>query len=88
MLYEFYGKTCPHCIEMMPLVDKLIGEGIPFEKREVWNSEENVVLMKEVGKGRCPGVPFFINTDSDQWICGSTDEATLRKIAAGDQIAH
>lgn len=87
-LYEFYGKTCPHCIQMMPIVDKLIAEGLPIEKHEVWNDEENAKKMEEVNKNRCPGVPFFVNTKSDQWICGSSDEATLRKWAAGDAIEH
>lgn len=87
-LYEFYGKTCPHCIQMMPIVDKLIAEGLPIEKFEVWSDEENAKKMAEVNKNRCPGVPFFVNTKSDQWICGSTDEETLRKWAAGEVIEH
>ncbi len=87
-LLEFYGKTCPHCVEMMPTVDKLIAEGIEIEKHEVWEDQGNADKMEEVGKNRCPGVPFFINTETDQWICGSTDEETLRKWAAGEDIAH
>ncbi|OGL83563.1 hypothetical protein A3B32_02345 [Candidatus Uhrbacteria bacterium RIFCSPLOWO2_01_FULL_53_9] len=87
-LYEFYGKTCPHCIEMMPIVDKLIGEGIPIEKFEVWDDKDNAAKMEEANKNHCPGVPFFVNTKSDQWICGSTNEATLRDWAAGKPIEH
>ncbi|MEK7529984.1 MAG: hypothetical protein AAB570_03615 [Patescibacteria group bacterium] len=87
-LYEFYGKTCPHCIEMMPIVDQLIAEGLPIQKFEVWNDEENTKKMEAVNKNRCPGVPFFVNTKSDQWICGSTDEVTLRKWAENGIIEH
>ena len=87
-LYEFYGKSCLHCIEMMPIVDKLIEEGGKIEKFEVWNDDENAKKMEKVNKDRCPGVPFFLNTDSDQWICGGTDEETLRKWAAGDKIEN
>ena len=87
-LYEFYGDTCPHCQEMMPIVDKLISEGIEIEKFEVWNNEENAKKMEEVNKNRCPGVPFFLNTETDQWICGGTDEETLRKWAAGEEIKN
>jgi len=36
-LLEFYGKECPHCNKMMPLVDKLIKEGYQIEKFEVWH---------------------------------------------------
>lgn len=87
-LYEFYGDTCPHCKEMEPLIAKLQKEGVKIETLEVWNNKENVKKMEEHNKSRCPGVPFFINTETDQWICGSTDEETLRKWAAGEQLEH
>ncbi|PIR47971.1 hypothetical protein COV06_01050 [Candidatus Uhrbacteria bacterium CG10_big_fil_rev_8_21_14_0_10_50_16] len=87
-LLEFYGETCPHCVEMMPIIDKLIAEGVAIEKLEVWNNEENAKKMNEVNQNRCPGVPFFLNTKSDQWICGGTDEATLRLWAAGEKIQN
>ncbi len=73
---------------MMPLVDRLIAEGIPIEKREVWNNQSNTNLMEPLSQNRCPGVPFFMNTESDQWICGSTDEETLRAWAAGKTMEH
>ena len=88
MLYDFYGETCPHCVEMMPIVDKLIEEGIEIEKLEVWKDEKNNEKFKELNKDRCPGVPFFLNTDTDQWICGATDEETLRNWAKGEDIDH
>ncbi|NQV12258.1 thioredoxin family protein [Candidatus Uhrbacteria bacterium] len=87
-LYEFYGETCSHCIKMMPLIDKLIGEGLPIEKLEVWNNAENAEKMTPLAFEKCPGVPFFINTESDQWICGEADEETVRKWAAGDKIEN
>lgn len=87
-LYEFYGETCSHCIKMMPIVDKLIDEGIPIDKMEVWNNDKNSKKMTEYSFERCPGVPFFFNTDSNQWICGESDEDTLRKWASGDDIEN
>ncbi len=87
-LYEFYGETCSHCIKIMPIVDKLLEEGVKIEKKEVWKSEENAALMAPFADGKCPGVPFFMNTDSEQWICGEADEETLRKWAAGDKIEN
>jgi len=35
MLIDFYGKECPHCVTMMPLVEKLEKEaGLEVEKYE------------------------------------------------------
>lgn len=85
-LLEFYGKECPHCIEMMPIVDKLIEEGIKIEKHEVWHDDANQEKFAKLAEGKCAGVPFFLNTDSDQFICGGTDEDTLRKWAEGGEV--
>ena len=83
MFIEFYGETCPHCVKMMPIVDKLIAEGIKIEKKETWNNEKNATEFEKYDKGRCGGVPFFINTKTDAFICGGTDEESLRKLAEG-----
>ena len=85
-LYDFYGKECPHCQTMMPLVDKLIEEGIKIEKMETWHDKKNAAKQAEVDKGLCGGVPFFYNTDSKQFICGATDEEALRKWASGEKV--
>ncbi len=85
-LLEFYGTECPHCVNLMPIVDKLIGEGIAIKKMEVWHDEKNAEVMAKHDKGLCGGVPFFMNTESKQFICGETDEETLRKWAAGDKV--
>ncbi len=82
-LFEFYGTECPHCMKMMPVVDKLIAEGIQVEKLEVWHNKENAAKMQEYDKGNCGGVPYFMNTDSGEWICGETDESALRAWASG-----
>lgn len=74
-LLEFYGETCPHCIAMKPLVQKAEEKhGVTIEKYEVWNSEENAEKMKEYDKGLCGGVPFFINTDNGEFLCGGVEE--------------
>ncbi len=87
MLLEFYGESCPHCVKMMPLVDKLIEEGIEIQKFETWNNPENAEKMKEYDLGLCGGVPFFINTESKEFICGGADEETLRKWAKGEKVS-
>ncbi len=86
MLLEFYGTECPHCVQMMPLIDKLIAEGMPIKKLEVWHSEKNMEEMGKYDRGLCGGVPFFYNTESKHFICGEADEATIRKWAAGGKV--
>ena len=83
-LKEFYGETCPHCIEMKPLVEKLEAElGVEVEKLEVWNNEENAKLAQEADGGKCGGVPFFINEETGATICGATDYDSLKAWASG-----
>lgn len=86
-LLEFYGDTCPHCIQMKPLVEKLEKEtGVTVEKLEVWNNEDNAKKMQEYDTGLCGGVPFFYNTDSKQFICGSADYKILKDWAEGKDV--
>lgn len=81
-LIEFYGEGCPHCIEMKSLVDKLIEEyGVQVEVLEVWDNEENEKIKEKYDAGECGGVPFFVNTDTNATICGSTDYESLKKWA-------
>lgn len=84
MLYEFYGETCPHCIEMMPMVEKLAKElGVKVERLEVWNSEANAMKLELIDRGLCGGVPFFFNDENNDYICGSCDEDRLREWMKG-----
>jgi len=79
-LIEFYGEECPHCKNMEPLIDKLEKEeNVKIEKLEVWHNEENTKLMKELGEGKCQGVPFFFNKKTKKIICG---EANYEKLKA------
>lgn len=87
MLYFFYGEECPHCHTMIPIVDKLIEEGIKIEKLETWHNKENAAVLEGKDKGLCGGVPFFINEESGVHICGESDEDTIRKWAKGDKLS-
>lgn len=83
-LMEFYGETCPHCVEMKADVAKLEAElGVTVAKYEVWNNEENAKKMDGYDQGFCGGVPFFINTESGKKLCGATDYASLKAWAQG-----
>ena len=71
MLYEFYGETCPHCVEMKPMVEKLEQElGLKVEKLEVWNNEANAQKLEDMDCGKCGGVPFFFNDANGDGIMG------------------
>lgn len=82
MLLEFYGKECEHCINMEPLVERLAKETkLKFERFEVWHNAENAVKMQKYDRGRCGGVPFFINTETDKFICGEDSYENLKILA-------
>ena len=84
MLLEFYGEECSHCITMRPLVEKLEkDEKIKFDRFEVWHNPENVKKLSDYDKGRCGGVPFFINTETDKFICGEASYEELKNLATG-----
>jgi hypothetical protein len=55
--------------------------GIEIEQYEVWHNEENLKKMREYDKGLCGGVPFFINTENEKYICGETSYEELKKLA-------
>lgn len=85
-LYEYFGDTCPHCIEMRPMVEKLEHElGVSVEKREVWNNDENAKILEGIDNGLCGGVPFFYDDVRKTFICGATDEATMRAWMKGEK---
>lgn len=86
-LYEFYGEECPHCEKMEPKVEQLQDEeDVEVEQLEVWHNEENAEMMDKYDEGYCGGVPFFFNTESEEWICGETDMETLKAWANGEAV--
>jgi thiol-disulfide isomerase/thioredoxin len=81
-LLEFYGKECPHCAAMAPLVARLEEEeGLEIQKYEVWHSEQNANLMRQIDQGRCGGVPFFFNQQTGKWLCGVVSYEKLKEWA-------
>ena len=77
-LLEFYGDSCPHCVKMAPLVERLKKDGLAIETLEVWQNEENAKRMAELDKGLCGGVPFFYNTETKAFLCGESDYDDLK----------
>jgi len=67
---------------MDPLVERLEEEaGVEVAKLEVWHNEGNAKRLREYDKDYCGGVPFFYNTKTGKWICGSADYERLKKWA-------
>lgn len=81
----FHGRECPHCKVMMPLVDRLEKEtGMEIEKLEVWHNEKNADLMRsyrDIIAPKCGGqlrTPTFMNTETDDIICGEVTYEELK----------
>jgi len=84
-LIMFYARECPHCKNMMPVVDRFEKEtGIKFEKLEIWHNEKNADLMRSyrsVIAPKCGGqlrTPTFFNTESKDAICGEMEYEELK----------
>ena len=85
-LLEFWGRECPHCKTMAPLIDKLkMNLGIKIEQLEVWHNEKNARLLAEYDRDLCGGVPFFFNEATGEWICGETTYERLKAWAQGEK---
>lgn len=54
-LYFFYGKECPHCQKMEPLVDNLEDAVFEIERLETWHDEDNAEKKEELDDGKCWG---------------------------------
>lgn len=83
-LLEFYGEECPHCMDMKKVVAELQEkEGIVVESKEVWHNEENLKEMEALDQGKCGGVPYFYNKETQKWICGEASYGELLDWAQG-----
>ncbi|WP_019176945.1 YbbN family protein [Methanomassiliicoccus luminyensis] len=76
-LIFFWGRECPHCAKIHPLVGEVSKEmGKEITELEVWHSEENQKLMRSYGDvlkqacGGSLGVPAFYNERTKKALCG------------------
>ncbi|MBA3679048.1 thioredoxin family protein [Candidatus Saccharibacteria bacterium] len=90
-IIEFYGETCPHCLSMKPVIDKIEKDkDIQITRLEVWNNTDNQEKMhkyEEIIGEACGGfaaVPAFVNTKTNQALCGAHDEADIIALINGD----
>ncbi|MFO0862364.1 MAG: thioredoxin family protein [Candidatus Saccharibacteria bacterium] len=89
-IIEFYGETCPHCLSMKPVVEKIEKDmGIEITKLEVWNNADNQATMKKyeaiIGEacGGFAAVPAFVNTKTNQALCGAHDAEDIANLING-----
>jgi thiol-disulfide isomerase/thioredoxin len=80
-LIFFWGRECPHCAKLHPIVNEAHAElikngGQGITELEVWHSEENAKLMRSYGDvlkkacGGSLGVPALYNERSKKALCG------------------
>ncbi len=92
---EFYGETCPHCLSMKPVVQKIEADNkVEIKKLEVWNDKENQTVMKKyediisIACGGFAAVPSFVNTKTNQALCGAHDEAEIVALLNGEDCTE
>lgn len=85
-LLEFYGKECPHCIAMMPLVERVEKDlKVEIRKLETWHNPENEEQRKRKdANGDCGGVPFFVNEETGKTLCGESSYEEILAWAKGE----
>lgn len=93
-IIEFYGETCPHCISLKPTIKKIESDKhIEITKLEVWNNKKNQDIMKKyetIISQACGGfaaVPSFVNTKTNQALCGAHDEAEIVALIDGQDCS-
>ncbi|MFH1448409.1 MAG: hypothetical protein ABIG39_06095 [Candidatus Micrarchaeota archaeon] len=90
-LIEFYGRECPHCSKMVPIIEEVEGElGISFSRLEVWHNSGNEGIFNTYSEaiseacGGGLGVPAFYNTKTGKALCGEASKDELIEWASGD----
>ncbi len=89
-IIEFYGDGCPHCLSMEPVIRELEEKKkIEITKLEVWNNKKNKELMDRyigiIGEacGGFAAVPSFVNTKTNQALCGTHDGQDIEMLIDG-----
>jgi hypothetical protein len=90
-IIEFYGRECPHCMRMAPVVAQAERElGQNFSKLEVWHNSGNRKVFESYADIITPvcggglGVPAFYNNMSKKALCGEMTKDALIEFARND----
>ena len=85
-LLNFYGRECPHCHTMEPIIDRLEKDlDVTVDRLEVWHDDSNKETFESYDKGVCGGVPYFYNTETEASICGEATLEELKSWALGEK---
>lgn len=82
-LIEFYGKECPHCIRMTPIITEVEAKAnVTFSRLEVWHNSGNARLFERYSEEISRvcgdvGVPTFYDMRSGRALCGEVSESEL-----------
>lgn len=83
-LLFFTGRECSHCKDSEPIVERFEKEHkFKITKLEVWHDAKNAALQEKLDDGKCGGVPFFYNEETEAWICGTPEYEELKEWAFG-----
>ncbi len=89
-LIMFFGTDCPSCESMKMLTQKMFHEyGIVVDMHDVWKSESDYRVMEnyiQMYCPDCPGIPVFMNTETNQIICGEVSYKVLCNWAFGGRV--
>ena len=87
-LIEFYGRECPHCARMAPVVSSVESElNVSFSKLEVWHNSGNNRIFEGYMNAIKPacggnlGVPAFYNMRNGKALCGEVPKEELKSLA-------
>jgi hypothetical protein len=56
-----------------------MGEERKLQRLEVWNDAANSARYSDAARGKCRGVPFFLNAKTGNFVCGSAPCSTLKE---------
>ena len=71
----YHGKFCPHCNNMMPILEQAEKEAdVKFTKKEIYGNEENkeeFKTLRELANKNCGGllIPSFYCKETNELIC-------------------
>ena len=70
---------------MEGIVDRLVSEGHPIKKVEIWHNKDNEKMFEQmdVAEERCGGVPFFLNQHNGKTLCGEVSYEEMKTWAEG-----
>ncbi|RME77584.1 hypothetical protein D6774_03960 [Candidatus Woesearchaeota archaeon] len=75
----FYGTECATCHKIEPTVDKIAQEkGVEVVKKETYHNAQNQEELMRLAEGKCSQLPFIINTDNDNYLCGDVSEEEIQ----------